>query len=136
MAVFENFGKKVGKVANDAAAKSRELAEIARTSVSISDERSTIRMLYRDIGEKYYRELRDTDLEPLRVLCDKIDVSNERIRELDAKLNQIKGTRVCTTCGEAIDKRARFCPACGQPAPTDVGEAASQQAETVNTPET
>lgn len=128
MAIFENFGKKVGKVANDAAAKSRELAEIARTSVAISDERATIRMLHREIGDKYYRELRQADLEPLRPLCDKIDISQDKIRELETRLRRIKGVRVCDSCGEDSDRKAKFCPACGKPLP-ETEEAVRAQPE-------
>ncbi|HAL73807.1 MAG TPA: hypothetical protein DCM45_01790 [Clostridiales bacterium] len=114
MAIFDNFGKKVGKVANDAAAKSRELAEIARHNVEISEERSTIRMLYRDIGELYYREHRQDAPEDLKPFCDKIDVAAGRIHDLEAKIQQIKGVRICKSCGETSDRRARFCSACGQ----------------------
>lgn len=119
MAIFDNFGKKVGKVANDAAAKSRELAEVARYSVAISDERAAIRLLYREIGEKYYRDLRATNLEDLKPICEKIDVSAGKITELETRIRRIKGIRVCPACGETSERKARFCAACGQPLPVE-----------------
>jgi chaperonin cofactor prefoldin len=119
MAIFDNFSKKVGKVANDAAAKSRELAEIARHSVAISEERATVRMLYRDIGELFYREHRQEAAEDLKSFCDKIDVAAAKIHDLESKVRQIKGVRICTSCGETSDRRARFCPACGQAFPVE-----------------
>lgn len=119
MAIFDNFSKKVGKVANDAAAKSRELAEIARHSVAISDERATVRLVYREIGELYYREHRQGAPDDLKPFCDKIDLSMKRISELEAKVRQIKGIRTCTACGETSDRKAKFCPACGQLLPAD-----------------
>lgn len=119
MAIFDNFGKKVGKVANDAAAKSRELAEVARYSVAISDERAAIRLLYREIGEKYYRDLRTTNLDELKPICEKIDVCAGKISELEAKVRRIKGIRVCPACGETSERKARFCAACGKPLPVE-----------------
>ena len=119
MAIFDNFGKKVGKVANDAAAKSRELAEVARHSVAISDERANIRLLYRDIGELYYREHRSDSPDDLKPFCDKIELAMARIQDLEAKVRHIKGIRTCAACGEICDRKAKFCPACGQPLPTE-----------------
>ena len=119
MAIFDNFGKKVGKVANDAAAKSRELAEIARHSMAISDERANVRLLYRDIGEMYYREHRQDCPDNLKSFCEKIDLSLTRIQELENKIKHIKGVRLCAACGETCDRRAKFCPACGQLLPDE-----------------
>lgn len=136
MAIFENFGKKVGKVANDAAIKSKKLADIARTSVAMNDERSAIRNLYRDIGEKYYRDLRDTDMEDLQPLCEKVDEAQARLLELGKKLNQVMGVRICEACGDTIDKRSHFCPACGNPMPAETGESPPQSDEPDHSDET
>jgi hypothetical protein len=136
MAIFDNFGKKVGKVANDAAAKSRELAEIARYSVAISDERATMRMLYRDLGEKYYTEYRSPGLDDLKPFCMKIDTAVARINELEGKIRKIKGIRVCEACGEECDRKARFCAACGKPLPKEESADPAGPAENGASPET
>jgi hypothetical protein len=119
MAIFDNFGKKVSKVATDAATKSRELADTARFSVGISDERASIRMIYRDIGEKYYRDLRALNLEDLRSYCEKIDVAAGKISDLEGRIRRIKGIRLCAACGDESDRKARFCAACGQAFPVE-----------------
>lgn len=115
MSFFDNFGKKVGKVASDAAVKSRELADTARYSVSIADERAVIRGRYRDLGECYYKKYRQADIPELQTFCGQIDKADERIKELEQKIRSIKGIQVCSACLAESDRKARFCAACGAP---------------------
>lgn len=115
MSFFDNFGKKVGKVANDAAVKSRELADIARFSVSIADERAAIRGHYLNLGESYYKNYRQADIPDLQTVCSQIDTANERIKGLEQKIRSIKGIQVCPVCMAESDRKARFCAACSAP---------------------
>ncbi len=130
MSFFDNFSRKVGKVASDAAVKSRELADIARFSVSIADERAAIRIQYRDLGECYYKQLRQHDLTELQPYCAAIDQANNHIQELEHKIRLVKGIQSCPACGAESDRKARFCAACGAVLPQEPDQAIPEPDET------
>ena len=71
-------------------AKSKQLAEITRLSLSNAGEEDTIKKAYLEIGKLYYAE-RGMAAEPAYVaLCDKITTARINIEENKARIAQIK----------------------------------------------
>jgi hypothetical protein len=115
MAFLENFGKKVGEAAQAAAKKSGDLVETTKISVNINSEEDKIQKLYTQIGKLVYTKYSSTgttDEEGIEA-CEAIKVHEQNIKSLKDKLLEIKGTKVCASCGSEIEKAQLFCAKCG-----------------------
>lgn len=102
------FFEKLGKQANT-------MVETQKTNSSINTEKSNIKKIYTQIGEKLYAsydEKGEVDNEYME-LCEQIKQSQEKIVELKDHLLEISGKRICSQCGKEIEKEAQFCPLCG-----------------------
>lgn len=51
MGFFDDFGKKISSAGQEAIAKTKELADIAKINSSISDEENKIKTAYSEIGK-------------------------------------------------------------------------------------
>lgn len=102
------FFEKIGKQANT-------LVETTRINSSINGEKSTINKVYTQIGEKVYQnyEKEGKANNDLLEFCDQIKQANDKIVELQDKLREISGKKVCVSCQKEIEKDVQFCPHCG-----------------------
>ena len=128
MPLFENLGKKVSSLAQDAvdsskklaqvtAAKSKNVAEVSRLKSSIGDEKKSIRRSFARLGKAYYENYRNNDLTELTELCTEIDGHYAELKSLEDRLNQQRGIVVCTECETEIEGECKFCPNCGAQLP-------------------
>ena len=71
---------------------------------------------YKKLGELYFNEVKDCDIENTEIkdLVDAIKEKNEKIELLKQEISELKAKKVCTACGELIDKDALFCANCGE----------------------
>jgi len=102
------FFDKIGKQANN-------LVETTKTNNMINSEKGNIKKLYSEIGEKIYN-LYDKEGKvdnDLMGLCEGIKESTEKITELEMKLLEINGKKLCVQCKKEIGKDVQFCPHCG-----------------------
>lgn len=103
--------KKGSKVVAD---KTVELTEQAKVSAKLISERSELDSLYKELGRTVYFATKNADEETdFEGVVAKIDVKNEKITELEEKLRQLKGTKLCSMCGKNSDADAEFCSVCG-----------------------
>mgnify|MGYP000844509471 CR=1 FL=1 len=54
MGFFDDFGKKISSAGQEAIAKTKELADVAKINSNISDEENKIKTAYSEIGKKYF----------------------------------------------------------------------------------
>jgi rRNA maturation endonuclease Nob1 len=116
MAFFEKFGKKVGEAAQVAAKKSGEVVEITKLSMNIAGEEDKVKALYCEIGKKAYENYAAgaaLEIDDFRALLEQVDREKENIKELKAKILDVKNMRVCPSCGKELDKSVAFCEKCG-----------------------
>ncbi|HOJ10140.1 MAG TPA: zinc ribbon domain-containing protein [Clostridiales bacterium] len=115
MAFFDNLGKKVGEAAQAAAKKSGELVEVTKLNMSISTEEDKIKKLYSKIGENTYAKFRSaSEIDPDFIAdCEEIESHEEAIKNIRAKIMEIKNVKACMGCGAELDRNAMFCPKCG-----------------------
>ncbi len=106
-------GEKLSESGKKAVDKTKELAEIAKLTLSVNEEEKKINEMYAEIGREYVTRFANEEgrllpevIEGIYEAKKKVDALNERIREL-------KGQSLCTSCGAKMDEESKFCPECG-----------------------
>lgn len=112
MDFFDKFSETVMSASKDVSQKARDLSETAKLSLDIRSKEDSVRKLYAQIGEQYYKEHKD-DIEPAYEQMEKIKEYMTTIDELKKKLQEVKGTKTCERCGEEIKADDAYCRKCG-----------------------
>ena len=110
MGFLDDFGKKISSASQEAIAKGKDLADIAKLNSNIADEKNKINAAYKEIGKKYF-ESHAKDFE-------------EGYGELVGNIKASLGAAFCTSCGTAIpqpevqaapvqEEATKTCPTCG-----------------------
>lgn len=112
MEFFDKFSETIMSASKDMSQKARDLSETARLSLDIRSKEDSVRRLYAEIGEQYYKEHKD-DIEPAYEQMERIKEYMTTIDELKKKLQGVKGTKTCDRCGEEIQAGDVYCRNCG-----------------------
>lgn len=119
MSFLEQLGRKLSDVGQEAAQQTKSLTDRARLSNAIFEREKQIRGWYAEIGRAYYLEhARDPEAlcrEQMEAVTAAI-AANEADRE---KLDALRGTGKCPSCGVSVPDGAQFCPSCGAALPRD-----------------
>ena len=94
---FESFIDMAGEAAQTAAKKTKKLAEIAKSNLSIYSEEDKIKKAYAELGKLYYRDyVVGEELDEAEYLpwCQKIDESKQAIADLRDYIEVLKTERV------------------------------------------
>ena len=117
MEFFDKIGKKASEAYKVTADKTGRLAKEAKLRMKISDLKSQINDIYKEIGETVYQKHTrkgEYDIEKeVEEKCTKIDVLSD---EIDSNLKQcleLKDKKQCSSCFTEIEKDVKFCPKCG-----------------------
>lgn len=122
MAFFDDLGKKISQAGQSTMQKTRDMADVAKINMQISDEEKKINDTYLQIG-KLYTELHASDSEEaFQGMVQTIADAQGKIKEYQAQIQEIKGVVRCEKCGAEVSKEAAFCPACGMKMPEIVPE--------------
>lgn len=70
--------------------KTKKVARTTKLQAEIAVEKSNLRRLYRQIGEKYYNLHRDDAEEALATLCSDVTATLNRIDEMQEEVERIK----------------------------------------------
>lgn len=127
VAFFDDFGKKISQASQSTLQKTRDMADVAKINMQISDEEKKINDIYLQIG-KLYMELHASDSEEaFKAMVQTIADAQNRIKEFEVQIQEIKGVVRCEKCGAEVAREAAFCPACGMKMPEIVQEEAVQE---------
>lgn len=110
-------------VANKAADRTKDAAELVKIYVAISGEQKEIDKNYRAIGEWFVSEYEGEIPDAVREVVEAVNASKAKIAELEAskpvreepveeEAEEAAGKK-CPICGAESD--SRFCPQCGAP---------------------
>ena len=115
MAFLENLGKKVGEAAQAAAKKSGELVETTKLNVSINSEEDKVQKLYAQIGKAVFEKFNSSGIadSDCKEACEAIKVHEQNIKNLKEKILDVRGVKLCVSCGNEMDKAQLFCAKCG-----------------------
>lgn len=115
MAFFEKIGEKLTNAGKDVAKKTKELADIAKLNMQISNEEDNIKNKYFEIGKLYYESFSSSPDEKFVEFCSSISESKNKIDTLKDQIQEVKGVKKCSKCGAEIAYTATFCSSCGTP---------------------
>ena len=121
MAFFDELTKKAKDVANLAADKAKDAAELTKISVAIAGEQKEIDKNYRTIGEWLVNEYEGEIPDAVREMVEAVAASKAKIAELEASkptkeepvAEAAPAAKKCPICGAESD--SKFCPKCGAP---------------------
>ena len=121
MAFFDELTKKAKDVANLAADKAKDAAELTKISVAIAGEQKEIDKNYRTIGEWFVNEYEGEIPDAVREMVEAVAASKAKIAELEASkpakeepvAEPVSAAKKCPICDAESD--SKFCPKCGAP---------------------
>jgi hypothetical protein len=126
---FESFIDFAGEAAQTAAKKTKKLAEIAKSNLSIYSEEDKIKKAYAELGKLYYRDYvvgEEMDEAEYLPWCQQIDEAKQTIADLRDYIEDLKAEHVEMPVDDEISE-ADF-------EDLDVEEAAEEVAEEEEAP--
>jgi rubrerythrin len=117
MAFFDDLGKKLSQAGQSAVQKTKEMADVAKLNSMVADEEKRIDESYLQIG-KLYVSLHESNHEAdFDGLISAIHESENKIKDYQNQIKDIKGVVKCEKCGAEVASNAAFCSSCGAPMP-------------------
>lgn len=119
MGFIDDIGKSFSDAGQQIAQKASGMAGSAKFSSAISEENKKILGLYQEIGRIYY-ESHNNDENPeadLAGLLAAVKESKARVAEFEVKAKELKGIRICPSCGADVSVQSKFCTKCGEKMP-------------------
>ncbi len=117
---IDELTKKAKDMANLAADKTKDAAELVKINVAIAGEQKEIEKNYRTIGEWFVNEYEGEIPDAVRDMVEAVNASKAKIAELEASKpvkeeapEPVAGEKSCPICGAVSD--SKFCPQCGAP---------------------
>lgn len=120
---IDGLTKKAKDMANLAADKTKDAAELVKLNVAIAGEQKEIEKNYRTIGEWFVNEYEGEIPDAVRDMVEAVSASKARIAELEASkpakeepveaAEPAAAEKTCPICGAVSD--SKFCPQCGAP---------------------
>ena len=121
MDFFDKIGKKASETYKVTAEKTSKLAKEAKIKMKISENKSAINELYKNIGEKVYQKhVREENIDiktELEEECTKIDVLSAEIESYLNETLELRDKKQCPKCFTEMEKDVKFCPECGEKQP-------------------
>lgn len=125
MEFFDKLTKKATETYKGAAEKTSKLAKETKLKMKISDNKSKIDDLYKEIGKKVYQKHKTKDDNCVKNQIEEelaqIDSLSQEIDSLHDQILELSNEKVCIKCKETMDINSKFCPKCGteQPIPQE-----------------
>lgn len=120
---FFNMAKeKITKTGSEVAKKTKNITDITKLKNKISKADKEVKILYMEIGQYVYENLREDAPEEI---AEKMALIEEKIAEsakLKAEIMKLKGFQFCPQCGEQVGAEVAFCSFCGAKMPEPVVE--------------
>ena len=113
MAFFEDLGKKLTKVGEAAAEKTKEVAELTKVNAKILDAQNKLDKAYMEVGKKYLELHPANDDEEMALVVGVVFDMEEQLKDLKKQLQDLKGAVTCETCGAECEADDGFCRKCG-----------------------
>lgn len=128
--IFESLSRTFTETADKVAKKTDEFISVQKVKSRKNSLESQMNSAYRSIGKTIFKEYADGNAvsEDVAKLCEKIKKLQKEIEVCTSEIADIKGVKVCDSCGNPIPEEADFCMKCGSPKPEDEVEDADFEA--------
>ena len=118
MEFFDKLGKKASEAYKMTADKTGKIAKETKNKLKITELKSQVGDLYKEIGQKVYENHRlekEIDIKKdLEEQCTKIDLLSDEIDELLKECLNLKDKKQCPKCYTEMEKSVNYCPNCGE----------------------
>lgn len=111
--ILDDLGKRLTSAGKTTVQKTKELTDIARLNASINEEERAQKNLFLQLGREYFNNHAANPEEAFRETVQEITESLGRVKEMQKRINDIRGMRECEECGAEVRLGAIYCPACG-----------------------
>lgn len=127
MAFFDELGKMISNVGQDAIEKTKNATSSAKINSAISEEKKIIAECFKQIGELYYEKYKTSENPDIQYQIDLILHAEQNIRNYQSQLLKIRGLTICPVCNKEITIGASFCSNCGYKMPQSVNNAQTEK---------
>ena len=131
MDFFDKIGETISNKGREIQGRVKTLSDVSKLESQINGEQQTIQKVYAVIGETYFMQHKNQEDDPFVEQIKIILGAQERIKQLQAQIQNLKGVRPCPNCGAMISFYAQFCPQCGAksdiPVVSNPGEKSTKQ---------
>ena len=129
--MFENLNEKITKTGKAVEGRTKKIAESAKLSYKVSEEKRALEQLFTALGKACYKAESENGDGAYADSCAEISEKITKIEEMKAQIRAVKGLVICDNCGAEVSIENDYCGKCGsklnKPAPVE---------ETVEEPET
>jgi hypothetical protein len=115
MAFLNDLGKMLGETGKTAAGRVKDMSSAIQLRAKVSAEEDSRDKAYMAIGKKIFEQHTAVFEDEFASEFRTINEASERIRDLEARISELEGTRVCPECGARVARGAKYCSACGAP---------------------
>ncbi len=135
MDFFDKLTKKATETYKGAAEKTSKIAKETKLKMKISENKSKIDELYKEIGKKVYQKHVTNDnncvKDQIAEEIAKIENLSNEIEEFHNQILELSNAKTCVKCKETMDKEAKFCPKCGAEQP-EIKEPEAKEVEVLD----
>lgn len=116
MVTFEDSLVKVKEALDIAGKKTNEFIDTQKVKFNVAQLRSSIAKDYEYLGRLVHESLSTGSLsdDAVRAAAEEIDEKLEKIKEMEKRIAEDKGTPICSKCGAVNQDDACFCKKCGK----------------------
>lgn len=114
----------ISRFAQNAAAKSKEMAETTRVNMEISNIEQKVKASTLELGAYVaeHPELIGTPDETVTALFEAISAGKAQMEKLQQTLLDLRNINICSVCGTEVSRDSKFCGKCGAPMDRSVME--------------
>ena len=113
MELIDTIVKTISGVSQTTIKKGKDVKNIAKLNLTISDEERKIDRNYMEIGRLFYEMHKDDCEKEFAELIVSIDESKEKIKQCNEEIKELKGIIKCPGCNAEIMGNLAYCPNCG-----------------------
>ncbi len=118
MSFINKISEKLSSGATAVSNSTKRMSEIAKLNSKINKNLSDVNSKYTEIGRIVKLELVDKiEHQEVKRLVSEIDALLTEVNESREKISDLKGVKVCSSCGAQVSRDAAFCPNCGAKQP-------------------
>ena len=117
---FDGLGDSISRKTRDLGKMAGQIYETQKIRSKVSSEEHMIAKLKADIGNYIYEKYQNGEEveDALRGFCEEIQQHLEIIEGYRDTAAELKGQKICRSCGNSVDRSVSYCPYCGSPCPT------------------
>ncbi len=113
MELIDTIVKTLSEVSQTTIKKGKDVKNIAKLNLTISDEERKIEKNYIEIGRLFYEMHKDDCEKEFAELIISIDDSKDKIKQCNEDIKELKGIIKCPGCDAEIMGNLAYCPHCG-----------------------